>query len=84
MPCDTVQKSSVKLELKADNKTFLLAALKSLGYLSVQDLGETVRFTTHEGIAGIFAKGTLTLTSREKPRRTSTPTPSSEPIQCKS
>ena len=64
MPCDTVQKSSVNLELKADNKTYLIAALKSLGYLSIQDLGETVRFVTRDGIVGLFAKGTLNLTSR--------------------
>jgi hypothetical protein len=62
MPCDTIQKSSVNLALKADNKEFLIAALKSLGY-RVQDLGETVVFRTREGVDAIFANGKLTLNS---------------------
>jgi hypothetical protein len=62
MPCDTIQRSSVSLELKANNKQHLIAALKSLGY-RVQDLGETVVFRTSQGVDAIFAKGKLTLNS---------------------
>lgn len=61
MPCDSIQRSSVNLELKADNREFLIAALKSLGYF-VQDLGETLRFWTKDReVAGIFYKNQLTL-----------------------
>jgi hypothetical protein len=63
MPCDSIQTSSVNLELKADNKTFLLAALKSLDY-SAAEIGETVTFATRQGVRGVFANGKLTVTGR--------------------
>lgn len=60
MPCDTIQRSSVSLELRADNEQLLVTALKNLGY-AVQKIGETVCFTTREGHRGVFAKGKLNL-----------------------
>ena len=58
MPCDTIQRSSVNLELKADNKQYLLAALKSLGY-SVSESRGVVSFTTPDGTIGQFVNGQL-------------------------
>jgi hypothetical protein len=63
MPCDTVQISSVNLELKAENKTFLIAALKSLRYQVRELANGTVTFRTPEGIDAIFTNGKLTLNS---------------------
>ena len=89
MPCDTIQTTSVNLEMKTDNITLLIPALKSLGY-NVQDLGETVRFTTREGVTGTFAAdGNLTVTSRDshtgsRRRRSSTPTRLSGPTASRS
>jgi hypothetical protein len=63
MPCDTIQRSSISLELKADNKTFLIAALKALGY-TVSESGEVVRFVVRENyetLTGSFINGKLRL-----------------------
>jgi hypothetical protein len=63
MPCNSIQTSSVNLELKVENKSFLLAALKSLDY-SAAEIGETVTFATRQGVRGVFANGKLTVTGR--------------------
>jgi hypothetical protein len=63
MPCDTIQRSSVNLELKAENKSHLIAALKSLGYQVRELRNGMLTFRTPEGIDAIFTDGKLTLNS---------------------
>lgn len=64
MPCDTIQTSTVKMEMRADNEKFLLNALSSLGYYATK-IGETIAFRNNRGTeTGVFAKGELTITSR--------------------
>lgn len=60
MPCNTIQKSSVTLELKADNQAYLVAALQSLGF-SVQVLeNKTVTFyDRNRNVTGTFQNGKL-------------------------
>jgi len=72
MPCDSVITTSVELKINAENKDFLLAALKSLGY-AVQSGTNIIRFTTREGMTGtILSDGKLTVTSNSRYRTADT------------
>ena len=59
MPCNTIQRSTVSLELRADNQEFLVNALKSLNY-SVNVSNNVVRFSNYRtGVNGSFVDGKL-------------------------
>jgi hypothetical protein len=58
MPCDTIQRSTVKLELKADNKMFLKLALESLGFsLRYQGDANAMRRGDAETLVGFYKSG---------------------------
>jgi len=60
MPCNTITKSSVTLELKADNQEYLVAALKELGF-AVQVLeNKSISFYDRfRNVSGVFENGKL-------------------------
>lgn len=59
MPCNTIQRSTISLELRADNQTFLIEALKSLGY-RVDATQDRVRFShSRRDVSGSFINGKL-------------------------
>jgi hypothetical protein len=67
-PCNTVQNSTVNLELKAENITLLKAALESLGYAAYEQNTE-LHFTAaswrsdeYGDVRGTFVNGKLELT----------------------
>jgi hypothetical protein len=63
MPCDTIQRSTVTLELKAENTEYLLAALRSLDY-NVTNLKGQLYFSNAAGLTGSFTDGKLNVTGR--------------------
>lgn len=70
MPCDSIQRSSVNLELRADNKTFLKAALEDLKFYVQYQPGhqgeaEFITGFSAQGVTGRFqANGTLRIEGR--------------------
>lgn len=65
MPCDTIQKSSVNLELKVENQTHLVNALKALGYqITYFGQGIEIGFRTPEGLDGNLRGNRLRMTGR--------------------
>ena len=64
MPCYSIQTTTVKLELNADNRDFLIEAMKSLNY-RVNVLSNAVYFSDGN-YEGTFSDGKLTITSNSR------------------
>ena len=63
MPCDTINRMSVNLELRADNREHLEAALRNLGY-QVIDRNGVLTFYGN-GVTGTFENGKLKINGRD-------------------